>query len=70
MQDGLLTNLIGFNVGVELGQFAALGILLIAFDIWRRRRHFMAGAYLANTLLMAAGFLLFSYQLTGYFYTV
>ncbi len=65
-QDGLLTNLIGFNIGVELGQFAALGLLLIAFDIWRRRDHFIRTAYLANTLLMSAGMVLFGYQFTGY----
>lgn len=65
-QDGLLTNLIGFNIGVELGQFAALGLLLIVFDIWRRRDHFIRTAYLANTLLMSAGMVLFGYQFTGY----
>jgi hypothetical protein len=59
-------NLIGFNIGVELGQFAALGLLLIAFDIWRRRDHFIRTAYLANTLLMSAGMVLFGYQFTGY----
>ncbi|MFA6063218.1 MAG: HupE/UreJ family protein [Gallionella sp.] len=64
--EGLLVNLIGFNVGVELGQFAALGMLLLVFEVWRRTDHFIRAAYLANTLLMSAGLILFGYQLAGY----
>jgi hypothetical protein len=64
--DGLLTNLIGFNIGVELGQFAALGLLLLVFEIWRSSSHFVRGAYAANVLLMTAGLVLFGFQLTGY----
>jgi len=67
--EGLLVNLIGFNVGVELGQFAALGMLLLAFEFWRRTHHFIRAAYLANTLLMSAGLILFGYQLAGYLQT-
>jgi len=65
-QDGLVPNMIAFNVGVELGQFAALALILIAFDVWRRSGTFMKGAYAANTLIMMAGFVLFGYQITGY----
>lgn len=64
--DGLVPNMIAFNVGVELGQFAALAVMLIAFDIWRRTGTFLKGAYAANTLIMTAGFVLFGYQITGY----
>jgi hypothetical protein len=69
-RDGLVENLIGFNIGVELGQFAALGILLLAFELWRRSRLFIKGAYVANVLLMSAGMVLFGFQLTGYLLTV
>ena len=65
--DGLLVNLIAFNVGVEIGQMLALSAILIAMDYWRRTPSFRGGAFAANVLLMAAGFLLFGYQLTGYF---
>jgi hypothetical protein len=65
--DGLVGNIVAFNVGVELGQFAALAIILIGFQLWRRTGSFYRGAYLANVALMAAGFVLFGYQLTGYF---
>jgi hypothetical protein len=65
--DGLVGNILAFNVGVELGQFAALALILIAFQLWRRTGAFYRGAYLANVALMTAGFVLFGYQLTGYF---
>jgi hypothetical protein len=65
--DGLVPNIIAFNVGVELGQFAALAVILIAFDVWRRSGTFLRSAYVTNVLIMLAGFTLFGYQLTGYF---
>lgn len=64
--DGLVGNMIAFNIGVELGQFSALALILIAFGIWRSRDTFVRGAYAANVIIMAAGFVLFGYQVTGY----
>jgi hypothetical protein len=64
--EGLAANLVSFNVGVELGQLAALGIILLAFNFWRRSRTFLSGAWTANVLIMAAGFVLIGYQLAGY----
>lgn len=66
-RDGLTGNIIAFNIGVELGQFAALALILIALQLWRRSPSFNRYAYLANVLIMTAGFVLFGYQLTGYF---
>jgi hypothetical protein len=66
---GLVPNMIAFNIGVELGQLAALTVILIAFTAWRRSGTFNRGAYAANVLIMAAGFALFGYQLTGYLTT-
>ncbi|MDP1555473.1 MAG: HupE/UreJ family protein [Hyphomonas sp.] len=65
--DGLLPNLIAFNVGVEVGQLLALGAILIAMGYWRRTAGFLKHAYTANVLMMTAGFVLVGYQLTGYF---
>jgi len=65
-QDGLIPNMVAFNVGVELGQFAALAIILIGFDIWRQSGTFLRRAYAANVVIMSAGFVLMGYQLTGY----
>lgn len=65
--DGLLTNMIAFNVGVELGQFLALGVILGLVAWWRSRPNFNTQAVLANGALMSAGFLLVAYQLAGFF---
>ena len=64
--DGLVPNLLAFNVGVEIGQVLALSVILIAMAFWRRSPRFHDHAYAANTLLMTAGFVLAGYQLTGY----
>ena len=54
--DGLLINLLAFNVGVEIGQLLALAALLALLALWRRHGGFARQAVLANTLLMACGF--------------
>ncbi len=64
-ENGLLPNLIAFNLGVEIGQLLALFAILIAMGFWRRTRSFQRHAYAANVLLMTAGFMLVGYQLTG-----
>ena len=67
--DGLIANLIAFNIGVEIGQLLALSTILIAMGYWRRTASFGRHAYTANVAIMAAGFLLMGYQLAGYFIT-
>ena len=67
--DGLLTNLIAFNLGVEIGQLLALAAILIAMSYWRRTDSFWRHAYAANVAIMAAGFVLIGMHLTGYFVT-
>jgi hypothetical protein len=66
-RDGLLPNLLAFNVGVEIGQLMALALILIAMGYWRRSAGFYRHAYTANVAMMGAGFMLVGYQLTGYF---
>ena len=66
-QDGLIPNLLAFNVGVEIGQLLALGAILIVMGYWRRTASFFRHAYTANVVMMTAGFVLVGYQLTGYF---
>jgi hypothetical protein len=65
--DGLVPNLIAFNIGVEIGQLLALSAILIAMGYWRRTPSFMRHAYTTNVAVMSAGFLLMGYQLAGYF---
>lgn len=65
-REGLIGNMLAFNVGVELGQLAALAIMLLIFQWWRSTESFNRGSFAANVLIMTAGFLLFGYQLAGY----
>lgn len=67
--DGLLTNLIAFNLGVETGQLLALAAIMIAISFWRRSKTFWRHAYTANVVMMTAGFMLTGMHLSGYFLT-
>jgi hypothetical protein len=66
-REGLVTNLVSFNIGVELGQVFALAIVLALMLAWRRSRWFGRTSIAANWLIMTAGFGLMGYQLAGYF---
>jgi hypothetical protein len=67
-RSGLVTNIVSFNVGVEIGQVLALSAVLIAIGYWRTRSGFVRHAFAANTVLMTGGFVLVGYQLAGYFH--
>ncbi len=67
-RNGIVGNIIGFNIGVELGQLAALSVMVLLFTLWRSTASFERSAYGANVLLMTAGFVLFGYQLAGVFH--
>lgn len=64
--DGLLLNLLAFNLGVEFGQLTALGLIVLLFAIWRRHPRFYDMAFASNTVLMGAGFVLMMYQLAAW----
>ncbi len=66
-QDGLIANLLAFNVGVEIGQLLALALILIVMGYWRKQASFWKHAYTVNVVMMSAGFILFGLQMTGYF---
>src|SRR5215213_7438619 len=65
--DGLVRNLLAFNVGVEIGQLLALAAIFVVMGYWRRTESFFRHAYTANVAMMSAGFVLIGMQLTGYF---
>lgn len=65
--EGLLTNLLAFNIGVEIGQIMALAVILIAMGFWRRTNRFLHQAYTVNVVMMSLGFILAGYQAVGYF---
>lgn len=66
-EDGLLPNLLAFNVGVEIGQILALAAILIVMGYWRKSTGFFRQAYTVNVAMMTIGFVLMGYQFTGYF---
>lgn len=65
-QTGLVTNIVSFNVGVEIGQMMALAAILIVLMTWRARPSFLRHAFVTNTALMSVGFVLTGYQIAGY----
>lgn len=66
-RNGLIANIVSFNVGVEIGQVLALTAVLIVLSYWRTRSGFLRHAFATNTVLMAVGFVLTGYQVAGYF---
>ena len=66
--EGLLANLLSFNLGVEIGQVLALLVVVALLFRWRASVLFRRQAFAANTVLMGAGFLLAGYQLAGFLF--
>ena len=65
-REGLLANIIAFNVGVEIGQMIALSAMLVLILVWRRRAGFAREAVAANGAILFAGFVLMQAQLLGF----
>ena len=63
--EGLLVNLIAFNVGVELGQLTALALILLFMQRWRASPSFGRQAYTANVIMIGLGAYLMGFQLIG-----
>lgn len=67
-RDGLVANIISFNVGVEIGQLLALVVLLVLINAWRAAGAFERYTNAFNLLLMFAGFALAAYQTAGFYF--
>ncbi|MEM5517993.1 HupE/UreJ family protein [Henriciella sp. AS95] len=65
--NGLLVNLISFNIGVEIGQVLVLLVVVWLLNIWRESPHFETHARYANIALMMGGFVLIGQHLAGFF---
>ena len=65
-EDGLLANLLAFNVGVEVGQLLALFVILIVMGYWRRSPNFMQQATYANWIMVVLGIMLTYVQVAGF----
>jgi len=63
---GLVSNMLSFNVGVELGQAVALAVIVMILTRWRQSDGFKRHAFITNTVLMTLGFILAGYQFAGY----
>ncbi len=66
--NGLVTNILSFNVGVEIGQILALALVYIGLSVWRTRDSYLRNAFITNTVLLGGGFLLAAYQLGAFVY--
>ena len=62
----LLWRILSFNLGVEVGQIAALMGMIALLAAWRRRPSFKQFSVIANVALMAAGTYLLFTQLHAY----
>ncbi|MFT6875648.1 MAG: hypothetical protein ACI9XK_001720 [Granulosicoccus sp.] len=67
--DGLIPNLLAFNVGVEIGQLLALAAILLLMKYWRASASFAQQAYAANVMLLTSGFTLMGFQIAGFVVT-
>jgi hypothetical protein len=68
--NGLLTNLIAFNAGVEVGQMLTLTLLLLAIGYWRLTGSFLKYAWAANVALVVLGTGLFAMRSRDFFVEV
>lgn len=62
-QEGILPKILSFNLGVELGQVAALIPIVYVINLWRKKASFDPFFKAVNTYLLLAGLALASYQL-------
>ena len=65
-ENGLVANILSFNVGVEIGQILALLGVVAMLSYWRTRPSFLSYSFAANTALMVGGFLLAGIQVVDY----
>ncbi|MGV6851979.1 MAG: HupE/UreJ family protein [bacterium] len=67
--DDLLMNIISFNIGIELGQIAALTVMLVLIAAFRKSTYFPTFSTISNYFLILAGAFLFLMQMHGYEHT-
>jgi len=62
----MLMNIISFNVGIEIGQIAALAVMLLLIAAIRKTSIFERFSKIANMFLIVLGSVLFLQQMHGY----
>lgn len=68
-KEGLVMKILSFNIGVEVGQIAALLVMGFILNLWRHTASFAKFSKVGNVALFAAGLLLFLMQMHGYQHT-
>ncbi|MFO7983649.1 MAG: HupE/UreJ family protein [Desulfuromonadales bacterium] len=69
-EDGLILRILSFNVGVEVGQVIALAVMVAILAGWRRARSFQRFTVVSNRGLIAAGLMLFLFQMHGFGHSI
>jgi hypothetical protein len=64
----MLTRILCFNIGVEIGQIAALALMVAVLELWRKKASFDKFSTLANQGIIAVGIFLFFMQAHGYWH--
>jgi len=62
-----LASIVSFNIGVELGQIAALVPILLVINLFRKAKSFFYFEKITNGFLVLAGVVLIIFQMHGYF---
>jgi len=62
----LVGKILAFNVGVELGQIAALVVMSLVTRLWRETDAWQPMTRIANAVLMIAGLVLFALQIGAF----
>lgn len=65
-KDELLLNIISFNIGIEIGQIAALAVMLVFINLIRKINNFEAFSVLLNSFIVIAGAFFFIQQVSDY----
>ncbi|MFT2092525.1 HupE/UreJ family protein [Paraglaciecola sp. 2405UD69-4] len=67
-KDGLIANMLAFNLGVEVGQVLALLLLFVVISWLRRQPKFDKASETANSIIFSSGLMIFGFQLVGFLY--
>jgi hydrogenase/urease accessory protein HupE len=68
--EGIVWRILSFNLGIELGQVAALCVMVALLFKWRRTPSFQKISNVSNNALIYAGAFLFLMQMHGYSHAI
>ena len=69
-EEGIVLRILSFNLGIELGQIAALCLMVALLYKWRHTQSFLKITAVSNNGLIYAGVFLFLMQMHGYSHAV